>query len=184
MTVLLKDLTSTSQRIKSLSDSFFRLALRIDSARLLSVLTFYIIFSPYSRMDGAHKIILKLLVVYNKLILFSNLCNQQVKIPSNQPLVSLSNLRYTAALTCPIQLQPSALYSPSLIIGWDNMCTFVGGINAPKRLTLRTSDGLKQFELLKGRDDIRQDAVMEQVILCCTVIAFRFCITFFYAASF
>ncbi|XP_071544823.1 serine-protein kinase ATM [Panulirus ornatus] len=88
---------------------------------------------------------------------------EKVKIPSTQPLFSLHNLRYTAALTRPIQLQPSTQYNPPLIVGWDNVCTFVGGINTPKRLTLQTSDGLKQFELLKGRDDIRQDAVMEQV---------------------
>ncbi|XP_042205205.1 serine-protein kinase ATM-like [Homarus americanus] len=87
----------------------------------------------------------------------------KVKIPSNQILVKLQNLKYTAALTRPLQLQPSTIYTPSLIVGWENICTFVGGINAPKRLTLRTSDGLKQYELLKGNDDIRQDAVMEQV---------------------
>nr|XP_045624832.1 serine-protein kinase ATM-like isoform X1 [Procambarus clarkii]XP_045624833.1 serine-protein kinase ATM-like isoform X1 [Procambarus clarkii] len=87
----------------------------------------------------------------------------KVSVPDNQPLASLRNLKYTSALTRPLKLQPSAHYSPPLIVGWEDTCTFVGGINAPKRLTIKTSDGLKQFELLKGRDDIRQDAVMEQV---------------------
>ncbi|KAK8749809.1 hypothetical protein OTU49_015558, partial [Cherax quadricarinatus] len=87
----------------------------------------------------------------------------KVTIPSSQPLLTVRNLKYTAALTRPLRLQPSACYDPPLIVGWDTSCSFVGGINAPKRLTLKTSDGLKQFELLKGNDDIRQDAVMEQV---------------------
>lgn len=92
----------------------------------------------------------------------------QVKIDRAQPLLQLRDLRYTAALTRPMRIQPSALYDPPLIQGWDSTCCLVGGINAPKRLTVKTSDGMKYFELLKGRDDLRQDAVMEQAspIIC------------------
>ena len=39
----------------------------------------------------------------------------------------------------------------------------VGGINVPKRVTAHLSDGGRYHELLKGRDDLRQDAVLEQV---------------------
>ncbi|XP_069987249.1 serine-protein kinase ATM isoform X2 [Penaeus vannamei] len=88
---------------------------------------------------------------------------EKVKISSNQPLMNLGSVDHTAALTRPLPLQPSGYYTPPVIIGLEPMCTFVGGINAPKRLTLKTSDGLQQYELLKGKDDIRQDAVMEQV---------------------
>lgn len=77
--------------------------------------------------------------------------------------MNLGSVDHTAALTRPLPLQPSGYYTPPVIIGLEPMCTFVGGINAPKRLTLKTSDGLQQYELLKGKDDIRQDAVMEQV---------------------
>lgn len=49
----------------------------------------------------------------------------------------------------------------------------VGGINAPKKLQCLCSDGKSRPQLLKGRDDLRQDAVMEQyfslmnTLLCC-----------------
>lgn len=39
----------------------------------------------------------------------------------------------------------------------------VGGVNAPKKLRCLGSDGRWRPQLLKGRDDLRQDAVMEQV---------------------
>ncbi|KAJ8960033.1 hypothetical protein NQ318_009470 [Aromia moschata] len=39
----------------------------------------------------------------------------------------------------------------------------VGGINLPKRITCRGTDGKVKSQLLKGRDDLRQDAVMQQV---------------------
>ncbi|KAK7066611.1 hypothetical protein SK128_024144 [Halocaridina rubra] len=86
-----------------------------------------------------------------------------VKIPRNQPIAHIKDIQYTSALTRPLPLQPSGIYEPILIKSWGNTCTYVGGINSPKRLTMTTSDGCSQFELLKGKDDIRQDAVMEQV---------------------
>ena len=39
----------------------------------------------------------------------------------------------------------------------------VGGINAPKKLSCLGTDGKSRPQLLKGRDDLRQDAVMQQV---------------------
>ncbi|XP_065219100.1 serine-protein kinase ATM [Planococcus citri] len=41
--------------------------------------------------------------------------------------------------------------------------TSVGGINAPKKITCYDTRGETIFQLVKGRDDIRQDAVMQQV---------------------
>lgn len=39
----------------------------------------------------------------------------------------------------------------------------VGGINAPKKVAFVCSDGVKRNMLVKGKDDLRQDAVMQQV---------------------
>jgi ataxia telangiectasia mutated family protein len=39
----------------------------------------------------------------------------------------------------------------------------VGGINAPKRITCKATDGTSRTQLVKGQDDLRQDAVMQQV---------------------
>ena len=39
----------------------------------------------------------------------------------------------------------------------------VGGINAPKKISCIGTDGITRPQLLKGKDDLRQDAVMQQV---------------------
>ena len=39
----------------------------------------------------------------------------------------------------------------------------VGGINAPKRTECIGTDGVRRAQLIKGQDDLRQDAVMQQV---------------------
>ena len=39
----------------------------------------------------------------------------------------------------------------------------VGGINAPKKIFCIGTDGKTRPQLLKGKDDLRQDAVMQQV---------------------
>ncbi|XP_060527564.1 serine-protein kinase ATM isoform X2 [Cylas formicarius] len=39
----------------------------------------------------------------------------------------------------------------------------VGGINAPKRIVCKTTTGESHSQLVKGQDDLRQDAVMQQV---------------------
>lgn len=38
-----------------------------------------------------------------------------------------------------------------------------GGINAPKKINCICSDGKEYPQLLKGKDDMRQDAIMQQV---------------------
>ncbi|KAJ9577913.1 hypothetical protein L9F63_025226, partial [Diploptera punctata] len=39
----------------------------------------------------------------------------------------------------------------------------VGGINAPKKISCWGTDGIERPQLVKGKDDLRQDAVMQQV---------------------
>ena len=41
--------------------------------------------------------------------------------------------------------------------------TMVGGVNAPKKLICHSSTGRQLPQLLKGKDDLRQDAVMQQL---------------------
>lgn len=41
----------------------------------------------------------------------------------------------------------------------------VGGINAPKKIKCRGTDGKERSQLVKGQDDLRQDAVMQQVFV-------------------
>ncbi|XP_062545587.1 serine/threonine-protein kinase ATM [Armigeres subalbatus] len=66
--------------------------------------------------------------------------------------------------TVELKVQESGVYNE--IIGihrWDDQIHGVGGINAPKKLVCHCMDGQKRIQLLKGRDDMRQDAVMQQV---------------------
>lgn len=46
---------------------------------------------------------------------------------------------------------------------FDNKFSMVGGINAPKRIECIGTDGITRVLLAKGEDDLRQDAVMQQV---------------------
>lgn len=39
----------------------------------------------------------------------------------------------------------------------------VGGVNAPKKIVCQSSTGRQLAQLLKGKDDLRQDAVMQQL---------------------
>jgi ataxia telangiectasia mutated family protein len=49
------------------------------------------------------------------------------------------------------------------LIGFLPTFGLVGGINVPKLVTSMASDGVHRRQLVKGKDDLRQDAVMQQV---------------------
>jgi len=49
------------------------------------------------------------------------------------------------------------------VVSFDITAVLVGGINAPKKVSCRGSDGKEYTQLVKGNDDLRQDAVMEQL---------------------
>lgn len=49
------------------------------------------------------------------------------------------------------------------VVSWVPKFQMVGGINCPKKLTFLCSDGISRNMLVKGKDDLRQDAVMQQV---------------------
>lgn len=46
---------------------------------------------------------------------------------------------------------------------WKDKFTSVGGINAPKKIICICTDGIARPQLLKGKDDLRQDAIMQQI---------------------
>ncbi|XP_058447128.1 serine/threonine-protein kinase ATM [Malaya genurostris] len=53
---------------------------------------------------------------------------------------------------------------------WNDRIQGVGGINAPKKLICHCVDGKDRIQLLKGKDDMRQDAVMQQVFTTLNVL--------------
>lgn len=82
----------------------------------------------------------------------------------NDPLLKLKNLHLVHCPTIKLPVSISGDYSNITYISkWKNTIGSVGGINAPKRLECLCSDGNYRPQLLKGKDDLRQDAVMQQV---------------------
>lgn len=66
--------------------------------------------------------------------------------------------------TLSLPVQPSGNYNN--VIGvqkYQEKCEFVGGVNAPKKIICVGTDGVQRRQLVKGKDDLRQDAVMQQV---------------------
>lgn len=54
-------------------------------------------------------------------------------------------------------------FPSSAVHSWTKSYELCGGINAPVKISCRCSNGLLYDQLLKGKDDLRQDAVMQQV---------------------
>ncbi|XP_061707147.1 serine-protein kinase ATM isoform X2 [Cydia pomonella] len=89
---------------------------------------------------------------------------QKQKIPSAELIHRLGRLD---ALPVPIDTIPvrhdcNYSYLPT-IDSFENSFELVGGINCPKKIICRSSDGRRRIVLVKGEDDLRQDAVMQQV---------------------
>ncbi|KAH8386431.1 hypothetical protein KR093_000425 [Drosophila rubida] len=71
----------------------------------------------------------------------------------------------TSEFNCPHYLTPFFNSSSALlgIVKWSTEYNLCNGINAPIKVLCCCSDGAKRPQLIKGRDDLRQDAVMQQV---------------------
>uniref|UniRef100_A0A1B0BG36 Serine/threonine-protein kinase ATM n=1 Tax=Glossina palpalis gambiensis TaxID=67801 RepID=A0A1B0BG36_9MUSC len=93
--------------------------------------------------------------------------NENVDTKSNNNYISekLKNLKNLDEIQCPTIELPVRIdlnYNITSIIRWEKKISLVGGINAPKKLSCVCSDGITRAQLLKGKDDLRQDAVMQQ----------------------
>ncbi|CAL8069908.1 unnamed protein product [Orchesella dallaii] len=80
-------------------------------------------------------------------------------------LKELINLEDVAVPTSTIPVLPSGNYTGSVvgIQQFGRVFGLVGGINSPKKIECRGNNGFQYNMLLKGQDDLRQDAVMQQV---------------------
>ncbi|GAA5948981.1 hypothetical protein JCM3765_003976 [Sporobolomyces pararoseus] len=68
--------------------------------------------------------------------------------------------------TFDLPIDPTGVYPDSSfpsIVGYEDRFDTAGGIHLPKIVTCVGSDGQRYRQLLKGDDDLRQDAVMEQI---------------------
>nr|NP_001107666.1 ataxia telangiectasia mutated [Strongylocentrotus purpuratus]ABY60856.1 ataxia telangiectasia mutated [Strongylocentrotus purpuratus] len=87
-----------------------------------------------------------------------------ISIASNQPLLHLKSLHHVAVPTLELKVDASCCYDDIVYVeGFEPTFKLAGGVNLPKIITCRGSDGVKRRQLVKGKDDLRQDAVMQQV---------------------
>jgi ataxia telangiectasia mutated family protein len=84
------------------------------------------------------------------------------KIPSNHQLALLKTLNFVQCPTIEIPLMKDGNYKNCVTsaIQWSWEIVNVGGSNAPIKIKCVCSDGITRPPLLKGKDDMRQDAVM------------------------
>ncbi|KIW38823.1 uncharacterized protein PV06_08661 [Exophiala oligosperma] len=89
------------------------------------------------------------------------------KLQSGQKLENVLSEAHTriAPPTLNIPLRPDHDYSSvPTFVKFDPMISIAGGLSNPKIVTMTASDGQRYKMLLKsGNDDLRQDAIMEQV---------------------
>uniref|UniRef100_A0A667Z4W4 non-specific serine/threonine protein kinase n=1 Tax=Myripristis murdjan TaxID=586833 RepID=A0A667Z4W4_9TELE len=95
-------------------------------------------------------------------------------IPADQPIMQIKDLEEVVIPTMEIKVDPSGSY--------DNLVTvrnfmphyhLAGGVNLPKIIDCVGSDGKSRRQLVKGKDDLRQDAVMQQVFGMCSTLLQR-----------
>lgn len=86
-------------------------------------------------------------------------------IPANHKVALLRHLNLIQCPTIDIPLSKDCNYSKEItsVVKWYKTFDSCGGITAPKKIYCQCSDGVKRPQLLKGSDDMRQDAVMQQV---------------------
>ncbi|KAL3883922.1 hypothetical protein ACJMK2_030148 [Sinanodonta woodiana] len=87
-----------------------------------------------------------------------------VPLPSTLSISKIKDLANVTVPTANIKVNPSCDYSTiNYIVKFMPTFKLAGGINLPKIIDCVGSDGRSRRQLVKGRDDLRQDAVMQQV---------------------
>ena len=86
-----------------------------------------------------------------------------MSIPKKCTLLRESNIRDLPMFSIDVPISPNADYTNVVtIVRFEPTYTFPGGITKPKLLTCLGSDGNRYKMLLKGREDLRKDAVIQQ----------------------
>ncbi|CAH2005991.1 unnamed protein product [Acanthoscelides obtectus] len=89
---------------------------------------------------------------------------KEYAIPKGLKIMKIKNFNDIPLPICSLEVNPSKNYDRMIgIASFADVFYPVGGINAPKRTFCIGTDGKKRSMLVKGHDDLRQDAVMQQV---------------------
>ncbi|THH32523.1 hypothetical protein EUX98_g1663 [Antrodiella citrinella] len=97
------------------------------------------------------------------------------KVPEQLGILKMHNLK-VPVITAPTPVDPTLLYDRCIWIeSYEKEFSLAGGVNLPKISVCNGSDGVKYKQLFKGegKDDLRQDAVMEQVFELVNIILRR-----------
>ncbi|KAK7494518.1 hypothetical protein BaRGS_00014171, partial [Batillaria attramentaria] len=87
-----------------------------------------------------------------------------VSLPKSLQLMSLKELPLVCVPSLEVPVDPSGCYDSIVFVrGFQPTFCLAGGVNLPKIIACRCSDGIDRRQLVKGRDDLRQDAIMQQV---------------------
>uniref|UniRef100_A0A4X2LA63 Serine-protein kinase ATM n=1 Tax=Vombatus ursinus TaxID=29139 RepID=A0A4X2LA63_VOMUR len=97
-----------------------------------------------------------------------------INIPADQPITRLKNLDDVVVPTMEFKVDPTGEYENLVTIqSFRQEFRLAGGLNLPKIIDCVGSDGRERRQLVKGRDDLRQDAVMQQVFQMCNMLLQR-----------
>ncbi|OXU25092.1 hypothetical protein TSAR_000011 [Trichomalopsis sarcophagae] len=85
-------------------------------------------------------------------------------IPRNQALNNIKDFQHSIIPSITISIKKNGKYNNIVSVRkYESSFGNVGGINAPKKIICTGTDGIARPQLVKGKDDLRQDAVMQQV---------------------
>ncbi|XP_047662626.1 serine-protein kinase ATM isoform X3 [Tachysurus fulvidraco] len=97
-----------------------------------------------------------------------------ILIPKDQPITQIKDLDDVVIPTMEIKVDPSGRYEDLVTVRrFKPHFHLAGGVNLPKILDCEGSDGQSRRQLVKGQDDLRQDAVMQQVFQMCSTLLQR-----------
>nr|XP_031830614.1 uncharacterized protein LOC116426162 isoform X4 [Nomia melanderi] len=106
----------------------------------------------------------------HSLVMLANLTTSSSKpgsiinIPKNQEILKIKNFINVLVPTLTINVKASRNYNNVIGISkYVETYETVGGLNTPKKIICIGTDGISRYQLVKGKDDLRQDAVMQQV---------------------
>ncbi|CAH0603140.1 unnamed protein product [Chrysodeixis includens] len=121
-----------------------------------------------ARSDMA-TIITQMEKVCDAIISFANYMPQErrqkkQKIPDAENIHKLRNLNDIPVPTLTLALRKDCKYTYiHTLQSFDKFYELVGGVNCPKKINCTDSSGKVNILLIKGGDDLKQDAVMQQV---------------------
>ncbi|CAB3231054.1 unnamed protein product [Arctia plantaginis] len=90
--------------------------------------------------------------------------SKKQKIPDAENIHKLRNLSAIPVPTVTLPVKHDCTYSHiQTLHSFETYYELVGGMNCPKKINCLESSGKKHILLIKGGDDMKQDAVMQQV---------------------